>query len=252
MIKTRGKLLFYMEVLAIVASLFLVGSSFAAPKRMYTGPERPASETALIRGATFEINIESCDGVKVTSSDIAVLPGDHTIEMSFHGVMEYSQDTSFLQFTAEAGHTYLVDKEYPHNQPGGWYAPFILDKTTGEKVSQSFIPPSQLEQRLSIIEKSIKGHPQNANFWAEKGIILVKLKRYEEALPAIETALSLKPDLGGGGVWYLKSSVLYELGRYDEALADIEKAIKLRGNDNDNRHRETILKKIEERKSSGK
>ena len=82
MVKPRSNLSFYVEVLAVVASLFLTGSSFAAPMRAYTGPERPASETALIRGAATWINIISCDGMKVTSVDISVLPGDHTIEMS--------------------------------------------------------------------------------------------------------------------------------------------------------------------------
>jgi hypothetical protein len=40
MVKARSKFLFYVEVMAVIASLFLTGSSFAAPKRMYTGPER--------------------------------------------------------------------------------------------------------------------------------------------------------------------------------------------------------------------
>lgn len=220
MVKVRSKLLFYVEVLAVVVSLFLAGPSFAAPKRMYTGPERPATETALIRGATSEINIESCDGVKVTSSDFSVLPGDHTIEMSFRGAREYSIDTSFLKFTAEAGHIYIADRETVHTQPGARYHPFILDKTTGKKVSEYFLPPSKLEERLTFVEKSIKGHPQNADFLAERGDLLIKLKRYGEALSAIDTALSFKP--GYGEIWKLKSIALEQLGRHGEAKAALE------------------------------
>ena len=86
MFKTRSKLLCCVKVMAVAASIFLVGSC-SATTRMYPGPERPASETALVRGATTEINIESCDGAKVTSTSVVVLPGDHTIEMSFRGEM---------------------------------------------------------------------------------------------------------------------------------------------------------------------
>jgi hypothetical protein len=231
MVKARSKFLFYVEVMAVIASLFLTGSSFAAPKRMYTGPELPASQTALVRGADITINLVSCDGAKVTSLEVSVLPGEHTIEMSFSGGGSYSSDTAFLKFTAEAGHTYVVDKDN-QTEPGKYF-PFILDKTTGKKVSQNFTPSSKLEERLTVVEKWIKEHPQNANYWAQKGNLLNRLKRYSEALSALETAVSLKSD--DGAMWNEKSLALYQLGRHEEALADIEKAIQLRGNDNDRR-----------------
>jgi hypothetical protein len=242
MVKAKGKLLFYVGVLVVVISLFLAGSSFAAPKRMYTGPERPASETALIRGASSEINIESCDGVKVTSLDLAVLPGDHIVEMSFSGVLMRSADTSFLQLIAEAGHTYIVDIEDVHTQPGARYHAFILDKTTGKRVSRHFLPPSQLEQRLAFNEQSLNQFPQNADSWAEKGYLLIKLKRYEEALPALEKATELKPD--SAEAWFMKSGVLYELKRYDEAITAVDKAIQLRPNEPAFRQgKQTIMKR---------
>lgn len=229
MIKVKGKLLFYVEVLAVVASFFLAGPSFAAPKRMYTGPERPATETALIRGASSEINIESCDGSKVTSLEIMVLPGEHTIEMSFSGGMEVSIENSFLQFTAEAGHTYVVDREDVFSSPGARYHAFIFDKTTGKRVSKNITPESMLKQRLIFIEKAIQGHPQHVDFWAEKIILLARLGRYEEALPAVETAISLKPNTGE--LWMLKSAVLYQLKRYNDALTAIDRAIQLLPNE---------------------
>ena len=244
MTKVSNKSLFCVNVLVVIALIFLVGPSFAAPQRMYSGPEKPASETALVMGATMEINIESCDGVKVSKLEVTVLPGEHTVEMSPRG----STSNAFLKFTADAGHTYIIDVERAKNIQGAFYHPFILDKTTGKRVSQLFIPPSKLEERLEKVDKWTKEHPQSANFWAEKGDLLNKLKRYSEALSALETAVSLKSD--DGAIWNVKSFSLYQLGRYEEALADIEKAIKLRGNDNDKKGKETILKKIEERKST--
>ena len=109
MFKTRSKLLCCVKVLAVAASIFLVGSC-SATTRMYPGPERPASETALVGGATSEINIESCDGVKVTSTSVvsfARRPYHRDVLQWRNGVF---QDNSFLKFTAEAGHTYRVDR----------------------------------------------------------------------------------------------------------------------------------------------
>lgn len=222
MIKAKGKLLFYVEVMAAVASLFLAESVFAAPKRMYTGLERPATETALIRGATSEINIESCDGMKVTSLEITVLPGEHIIEMSFSGPLESSAQNSFLQFTAVAGHTYVVDREDVFSSPGPLYSAFIFDKTTGKRVSKNIIPQSMLEQQLMLIEKALQGHPQHVDFWAGKIIVLARLGRNEEALSAVETAISLIPN--SGELWVLKSVLLYQLKRYSDVSTAIDRA----------------------------
>jgi hypothetical protein len=226
--------------LAIIAVGCLIAScsSFGTYK-LYTGPQRPATETALIEGADSTIIIASCDGVRFSSTSVSVLPGNHTVEMLYSGGGSYSADTSFLEFTAEAGHKYHVDKTL--NTGPGRYTPFILDKTTGKQVSRFMIKPGSEQQRLEIVEKSLKEHPREATFWLEKGDLLCKLKRYEEALPCLETALSLKSDQNGG-FWSLKSFVLYNLKRYDEALADIDKAIKLRNNENDKKGRETVLK----------
>jgi tetratricopeptide (TPR) repeat protein len=85
-----------------------------------------------------------------------------------------------------------------------------------------------ITQWLAIVEQSIKEQPQNATSWTEKGEILVRLKRYEEALPALDTAISLNSNLAL--VWAIKSWALYELRRYNDALIAIDKAIQLRPN----------------------
>ena len=54
-------------------------------------------------------------------------------------------------------------------------------------------------------------------FRAEKGDLLIKLNKYDGALSAIDTALSLKPD--DGGIWNLKGIALDYLGRHEEAKA---------------------------------
>jgi tetratricopeptide (TPR) repeat protein len=229
MLTTRGKFLHCVKVLAVAVSLFLVGACSTAPMKGYTGPERPPSETALVKSAGAGTSIERCDGKKVTSNSVAVLPGDHTIEMSYfdRASESYSANNAFLKFTAEAGHTYILDRTLS-SQPGRYEA-FIMDQMTGKRVSITVIMPGDEKQSLANVEKAIKEYPQNPEFWAAKGYILARMKRYGEALPALETAISFKPDLAEA--WFMKSGVLYELKRYDEALIAIDKAIQLRPNE---------------------
>jgi tetratricopeptide (TPR) repeat protein len=207
---------------------------------MYSGPALPESQTALVRGSDSSINFVSCDGVKVSSVDIMVLPGEHTIEMSYSGLGNYSRNNSFTKFKAEAGHTYVVDKDN-RTQPGR-YVPFITDITTNKKVSSPADKPKwALEESLSLSEQYLKYSPRDANAWAEKGDLLIRLNRCEEALSAIDTAISLDSNVASR--WSIKSHALYELRQYDEALSAIDRALQLRpGYGPDTRNREDILK----------
>jgi hypothetical protein len=214
-------------ILALIVSVLLISSCAVAPYKAYMGPDLPSDKTALIEGADPGINLVSCDGIKPTSRQaISVLPGEHTVEMSFNDPsVGYSRDTSLFKFTAEAGHRYAVDKTISSDP--GRYFPFIMDKTTGRKIQQTFLAkPGTEEQRLAMAEKSIKQHPTNADFWIEKGAMLIELKRYEEAVSTLDTATSL--NIYSAPAYSLKSQALFELKRYEEALAAIDKAINLR------------------------
>ncbi len=59
---------------------------------------------------------------------------------------------------------------------------------------------------------------------SNKGLILINLKRYDEALQNIDKALELQPDLAEA--WINKGITLKFLGRYEEALNTYDKAIK--------------------------
>jgi hypothetical protein len=110
MLKTKREGLCLVKVLFIVAIAFLTGSC-SSTMRMYSGPELPASQTALVRAGDIGVDLVSCDGKKITSSEIIILPGEHTIEMSFYQrEVGYSADTALMDFTAEAGHVYMVNK----------------------------------------------------------------------------------------------------------------------------------------------
>jgi len=70
-----------MELFIAGACIFLMNSC-STPMKGYAGPDLPSDRTALIRGR-WEIRIERCDGIEPTSRQIAVLPGVHTVEISY-------------------------------------------------------------------------------------------------------------------------------------------------------------------------
>ncbi len=231
MFKTRGKFFCSVKLLAVIIIASLGGSCSTAPMKAYSGPERPASETVLIKGTDTSINIVGCDGVQVNSTTVIVLPGKHTLEASYSEIKSegyYSEGTMVLMFTAEAGHSYLVDKVI-HTSSPGMSRMFVIDGASGKEVSTGMIKPGTETTRLAMIENKIKEYPKHAEFWAEKGYLLIKLKRYEEALTSLERATALKPDFVEA--WFYKTGALYELKKYDEAITAVDKLIQLRPNE---------------------
>jgi tetratricopeptide (TPR) repeat protein/S1-C subfamily serine protease len=78
------------------------------------------------------------------------------------------------------------------------------------------------DKALVFINKAIQFAPKNANFYHDKGILLSKLKRYQEALLAINKAIALSPR----AIYYYKRGNIYTtLKDYPKAIADYTKAI---------------------------
>jgi hypothetical protein len=179
------------KVLVVVTTVFLTGSC-SSTMRMYSGPELPASQTALVRGADISINLVSCDGRKITSSDVVILPGDHTIEMSFYQrEVGYSIDTALMDFAAEAGHVYIVEKLMGG---GNMYGAIIIDRDSRQKVSRNERSSRTPEQSLELYTKYIKEAPRWPGTWVQRGDLLITMKRYKDALSDYEKALSLTKD----------------------------------------------------------
>jgi tetratricopeptide (TPR) repeat protein len=206
-------------VLLVVFLFFLAGCA--------TGPTIDSGKYARISGASG-INIVSCDGKKVTSLSVNVDPGKHTVEMSYLRnlagfPMEWSNDTCFLSFNAEGGHEYRVDRTSSSN---GMYAGFITDRTAEKRVAFGCeVIPGMEDMQLKRIESAIDRDKGNANLWERKGEILVRAKRYDEAVVALDKATWLNPNLVQG--WCRKSQALYELKKYPEAKEALEKADRL-------------------------
>jgi hypothetical protein len=246
MFKKKSECFCVAKLTIVLAMVFLI-LSCSTITQMYSGPERPAGETALVRGVDVSIEIIRIDGRKLNSTAASVLPGDHTVEVTYREYGGYVLlGTIILRWKAEAGHTYVVDKLL-HAAPG-MSSMFIIDLATKERVSTSLLKPGTEQERLRMIETSIKQFPHHAEFWVNKGYLLVRLGRYEEAMPALETALNIKPDMADA--WAVKSWAFFQQGRHDDSLAAIDKAIQCRGNAADKKAREEILKKMEEKKKA--
>jgi tetratricopeptide (TPR) repeat protein len=83
----------------------------------------------------------------------------------------------------------------------------------------------QLSAALTSIDNGIQFNPKSFLGWYNKGVILVKLRRYEDALVAYEQAAKIKPNsanvLTGFGI------ALFFLQRYPEAVMTLQAALKL-------------------------
>jgi len=86
------------------------------------------------------------------------------------------------------------------------------------------------EEALANYEQALKLKPDSYQTWFSRGFMLSELGRYEEAFANFEQALKVKPD--NNQIWFGRGVVLSELGRYEEALASYEQALKLKPDDN--------------------
>jgi hypothetical protein len=183
---------------------------------------------ARIEGAPG-INIESCDGEKVRTVAATVKPGKHLVGMTINKkigdmTIQYSRDTCFMTVTTQEGRTYLVDSTPTSN---GVYAGFITDRTTGERVAFGCETPREQEEALlKQMDVALSEWGNNADLWTRKGEILLRGKRYEEAITAFNRATALNPDLVNAWGW--KSRALYELKKYSESKKALDTADRLK------------------------
>ena len=79
---------------------------------------------------------------------------------------------------------------------------------------------------MKVFDKAISIKPDIFSLWINKGLALVQLKKYPEALDAFSKATTL-----GGNVheaWNYKGYVFEEMGKRQEALDAYDKAIQIK------------------------
>jgi hypothetical protein len=152
-----------LRIVVLGLAAFALGACAGTPMQGYTGPVLPSDQTALVRSGPHT-DIVTCDGVRVSGLSVAVLPGEHTIEMNltdrpdtdgyFGAYFFYSMGTGSVSFTAEAGHKYTV---YVNAAPapateeevgtGYTWAGYIEDETTHKRLARTDRLPLGVEPR---------------------------------------------------------------------------------------------------------
>jgi hypothetical protein len=148
------------RIAALGILVFALAACATTLTKGYEGATLPDDQTALVESGPYT-HIEKYDGMKLSSQNVTVLPGEHTVEMRLaqgqpsRQYFFYSRATGFVTFTAEAGHRYLVYinfipvPEQAEEEKGSGYTwvGCIQDKSTGKKIAST--PPLPLEAEPS-------------------------------------------------------------------------------------------------------
>ncbi|GHT44668.1 hypothetical protein AGMMS49965_20760 [Bacteroidia bacterium] len=85
------------------------------------------------------------------------------------------------------------------------------------------------EEALQCYDNSIEINPDNWGAWNNKGTLFSKLDRDDEALKCYDKSIAINPD--DDSVWYNKGLLFSKLDRDDEALKCYDKAIEINPDD---------------------
>lgn len=88
---------------------------------------------------------------------------------------------------------------------------------------------AELQRLLVEVETALEHNPSSAKINAQRGVLLARIGRDEEALQSYTKALELQPDFVD--VIFNRSNLLRELGRHEESLAGYERALELEPDD---------------------
>jgi Uma2 family endonuclease/Flp pilus assembly protein TadD len=81
------------------------------------------------------------------------------------------------------------------------------------------------EEAIDSYDKPLAIKPDFYEAWYNRSIALWTLERYEEAIASYDKALEIEPD--DYWAWFNRGSVLLKLGRYEEAIASYDKGLEI-------------------------
>ena len=90
---------------------------------------------------------------------------------------------------------------------------------------QCEVKARQFQQAIDDIDRATRMAPREPLFWAEKGSLLLRVNKKEEALAAAEQCVALDPEYSEG--YLVKGLALIQLGKKKDGLAAFEKAKQL-------------------------
>lgn len=78
------------------------------------------------------------------------------------------------------------------------------------------------------VYKALAADPDSADVLNNRGKVLIRLKRHQEAVGSFDMTLALRP--GQADAHCYRGAALSEIGRFDEALADFARALRIKPN----------------------
>ncbi|MGC1219357.1 MAG: tetratricopeptide repeat protein, partial [Phormidesmis sp.] len=90
---------------------------------------------------------------------------------------------------------------------------------------QAALNEQNFEAAVTIADRYVQEHSQEASAWANKGDLLKALSRYEQAIESYDQAIALQPD--DAIAWGNRGLSLDNLGRYEQAIESYDQAIAL-------------------------
>ncbi|MCX6690873.1 MAG: tetratricopeptide repeat protein [Methanoregula sp.] len=97
------------------------------------------------------------------------------------------------------------------------------------------------DMALELVNREIKTDPNNPNAWYNKGVLLFKMCRYQDARNSFAQAADIDPEFAEA--WYNKGIALMTLGKYLEAIRTFDKAIAINPNDREARQQRDLAQK---------
>jgi len=132
-----------------------------APFRFYEGPARTKAEVAILRSKGEPLRLRSINGKPGpnqglgankelgegyygsdwdVSCVIELLPDTYRLSVEYHAVSPLNpqasllySDTKTVEFTAQAGHTYILDLRWSGQQRNASWQPIVSDETEAEQ-----------------------------------------------------------------------------------------------------------------------
>ena len=94
------------------------------------------------------------------------------------------------------------------------------------KQADNFFFEGRLKEAIHSYNQALKIHPEMADVWNNRGVVLTKMKMYEDAIASYDRALQIRADYADA--WNNRGVSLIELQQYQEAIASFEQAIKVK------------------------
>lgn len=102
----------------------------------------------------------------------------------------------------------------------------LLMATDYAKQGDNLFFAGQYQEAIDTYDQALKIHPNLADTWNNRGVVLTRLAQYDEAIASYDRAISIRPEYPDA--WNNRGVSLLEMQQYQEAIVSYEQAIKVK------------------------